>query len=139
MSPVEQAVARMHRHIVPDGSCWIWQAAATAGVPRSWLFGKPIPTARALWLCLKGPIPPRHRVRRTCATPRCVHPDHQRLEFMVPPSVPRVLRRLSPEAVRSIRDAYASGRRVCVLAREFNADPGHVGRIVRRQRWRNVL
>jgi hypothetical protein len=75
------------RCFIDDDGCWIWRGGKSGGVPKVYApnFSKPgAPMEsqvgrRAVWQIVNNkPIPPCHRVYKTCEKARCLNPAHMR-------------------------------------------------------------
>lgn len=68
---------RFWSKVKPDGECWIWTGGQSNGTPGMFMQGNR--SARAQRWAYKltyGEIPARRSVKRTCASPMCVRPEH---------------------------------------------------------------
>jgi hypothetical protein len=84
--PATSQLRRLEQKYVvdPESGCWIW-----GGLKHRWrpaigevfrITPQHHPQANyAAWYLLKGPLPAHYRLRRTCATPSCINPDHHQL------------------------------------------------------------
>ena len=133
-------------------NCWVWTGSKTSkGYGRFHYDGK---THRAHRVSLSfhlGRVP-QPCALHACDNSSCVRPDHLREGThsenetesygrgrKQPTSGERHGKaRLNEDDVRNIRRRYAEGESQTSLAQIYRMDPAHLGKIVRRQRWKHV-
>lgn len=146
---------RFWRHVSIDEptSCWKWVGSyGEKGYGRVTIARLPARAHRAMWILMRGPIPPRVLVCHTCDNPPCVNPRHLFLgthaDNMADAKAKGRQRgernnrsRLTPEQVQAIRAACAGlpvqGRWEALgkVAKRFRVSVGHVNNIQRRRFW----
>ena len=133
---------------VEDGDCWNWQGAMMPnGYGKvGWKLsdGSEVYLAhRASYLAFKGNIPDGMSVCHSCDNRRCVNPDHLWLGTNHDNVVDMVAkkrnhRKLSEEAVRSIKKLYAEGATQVALAAQFGVSQTLISNIVTGKSWATV-
>ena len=153
--PIRAAFWSKVRRVEPL-RCWLWQGARGdkfghgAVVFRFARGGKQIHeyAHRVAWMLAKGPIPPRKQVNHLCDVPLCVNPDHlyvgTQLDNMRDASergrfpLTRKPRKLTDDAVRSIRVLVAQGVKQRLVAEAFGVSPASIHQIVNGHRRTHV-
>jgi hypothetical protein len=118
--------------------CWIWQRGTNSrGYPRLHVHGGRFYAHRYYYEFWVGDIPEGHEVHHRCEQILCVRPDH-----LVP--LPNMEHRrehqsiLSAEDVAQIRALAADNHWLVEIADRFGVSPGHVSRVVNREKWASV-
>jgi len=149
-------LARFRARIRKTHGCWIWTSTRTVygyGVIRykgrsnsenGMLF------AHRVAYALANGSAPQTCVCHTCDTPLCVNPVHlfcgthaDNMKDMVAKrrsarGERNGMAKISPNDVRSIRAARASGESVYELMSKYSLSEAHVRRIIDRQRWSHI-
>jgi len=153
LAPVLDYAARCllrywNRHVphVNTNGCWNWTGARQRtgyGV-----ITVSFSAHRVAWMLAKGPIPPRKQVNHLCDVPLCVNPDHlyvgTQLDNMRDASergrfpLTRKPRKLTDDAVRSIRVLVAQGVKQRLVAEAFGVSPASIHQIVNGHRRTHV-
>lgn len=72
-------IEQLWAYIEEQGECWVWRGAKMRErYPVYKHKGRTVMAARVLYELAGNTISDRHNIHRTCATPDCVQPSHQR-------------------------------------------------------------
>jgi hypothetical protein len=141
-------VARGNRDV-----CWPWKAAKSPrGYGRFKLRGAGMIEAHRVAFFVATDIHPRHGVVcHACDNPSCCNPAHLFLGTQAANLVDmdrkgrraigrtHGLSRLTSEATRQIRVAFAQGQKQSELARRFGVSQQCISDVVRGRRWRHTI
>ena len=132
-------------------TCWNWKGSLTHNGYGQFSFNNWTYRAhRFMFSMTYGEIPDGVMVLHSCDNRKCVNPEHLRLGTAKENAKDRRLRkrtavgefngasRLSEQDVREIRKLYKDGYSQPKLAEKFKLSAGHIGRIVRREVWKQV-
>jgi len=136
--------------IRPDlGPCWVWTARQSDGYGRFRWHGKNTAAHRVSWDLANGQ-PGENCVLHRCDNRACVRPDHLFLGTQLENVADMVAKRrqatgvrhpchkLTPDAVKQIRQRLEAGERHRALADEFGVRFQTIGAIRYRRIWRDV-
>lgn len=134
-----------HAEIGPPDECWEWQGSrAESGHGRFWVDGRVERAHRVAYRLFVGPIPGTEVVRHMCDNPPCINPNHLVSGTYVDNHQDMLQRnrsgrtKLSPDQVVDVRERLAMGMPVNEVAIQYNLSEKHVGRIERRDVWKNA-
>lgn len=120
-----------------SGECWVWTGDRHRQGYGFWYAGGRQLAHRASYEMANGPVPDGLYILHRCDNPPCVRPDHlyagtQRQNMLDDLQRRRPLR-LTPEAVREIREQAAAGVSSPQLARTWNYGARSIRKIVSRE------
>lgn len=79
--PAPADIIRFCAYVRPNGSCWHWTGNTDEkGYGRFWMSGRNHWAHRASYAIFVGDIPCGLHVHHLCSDPKCVNPEHLRLE-----------------------------------------------------------
>tara|TARA_R110000796_G_scaffold189199_2_gene306083 strand:+ start:89 stop:484 length:396 start_codon:yes stop_codon:yes gene_type:complete len=120
------AAERFWANVEKSEDCWNW----TAGSRFRGSDKKPIKPSRFSYVLHNGPIDSGFHVARTCGSPKCVRPDHLRLEATAVNNTVGEMDRLSTYQIEYIRKRY-NPREADDFAEEFGLSHEQLYSIVR--------
>jgi hypothetical protein len=133
---------------VRNGECMEWQGSRTSGYGRIQVRGKNVWAHREVLRLATGLEP--EVCMHTCDNPRCINPAHLRPGTAQTNTADMVQKRrhvfgernhkakLSAQAVREIRAAYAGGVVGPALARQYGVTHGAIYAVLNNQTWKQV-
>ncbi len=67
--------------IDPATECWLWTGPTNRGYGRATIRGRKMTAHRAVYLTMRGPIPPGRHIHldHLCRNKMCVNPDHMEI------------------------------------------------------------
>lgn len=125
----------------PSCGCWLWTGGqGNGGYGLMRYEGRLVVAHRAVYMVLRGPIPPRLYLLHRCDTPQCVNPDHltpgtQKENVADAKRKGRFLGDLTPDQVRHIRRREKS---ITEYAAEYGMTPAAIGNIMHRRRYAEI-
>lgn len=131
---------RLNQHTVDEATgCWLTPVVRRDGYGQISVKGKVHRAHRFYYEYLKGPVPEGLDLDHLCRNRACVNPDH-----LEPVTRQVNLRRsnrttLNPDAVREIRKLAADGWMLTDIGRAYGISGQHVGHVVTRKTWLDVL
>ena len=149
----EEQLSRFWSHVEKSqGGCWRWTASTRDGYGRFWVkrLEHAVYAHRASYELVHGTIPAGMHCLHRCDTRSCVNPEHLFLGTNAENTADKVAKgrqwrgekiwtaKLTAEDVREIRSRHAIGDTPTTLAKAFGIGVQHVGRIVRREKWKHV-
>lgn len=139
----------------PD-ECWPWMASVDRqGYGNMTLpgvcgaRGRSETTHRLAWILTRGVIPPGGHYGTTCVchscdNPRCCNPWHLFLGSHADNMQDKARKgrgnraKLTPDAVRSIREEHKAGERIVALAAKYHVTESAIVGAIKRVNWRHV-
>jgi hypothetical protein len=133
-----------------DNGCWEWCGGTKGPYGVCRVRGRPVRAHRVSYELHFGPVPSSLCVCHRCDNPICVRPDHLFLGTNLDNVADKVAKgrqvrgvsvntaKLTPEAVRRIRDEYRDGVSASTLATRYGISDRCILRIVRREAWKHV-
>lgn len=142
------------------GHCWRWATPTRNKYPALKVGGLKLQANRAAWLAKFGPIPDGMLVCHRCDNTKCINPAHlflgtqsdnmtdcgrkNRSGMKRHPHLSCLIKwnekhgKLKPLDVLRIREMHANGQRYAAIARQFNACPGTIRKVILGQTWAHV-
>jgi hypothetical protein len=138
-----------------ERGCRLWpRAGGRGGYGKTYWQGRPLSAHQVAFLLTHGWCPQGREtiIRHTCDTPLCCEPSHlivgtqrdnaqdreQRGRSNRRPSWAAANAACTPEQVREIRARHERGESYTQLARAFGLHPQNIGRICRREGYKDV-
>lgn len=147
------AALRWHGWTVTASGCWEWDGIRDRqGYGQIWFEGRTRKVPRLAYTTWIGPVPTELMVRHRCDNPPCINPDHfelgtgfdnmrdkmERGRHVSVCGEDSSLAVRTAEDIREIRRLHATGWSYRRIGKQFDADPGYIGRVVRREIWKSV-
>lgn len=147
-TPADRALARLEALSIPEPNtgCWLWTAAQNGvGYGAMWDGKKTRGAHRLMYEAAHGAIPAGHDVCHRCDNRACVNPDHlfagtrrDNVADMDRKGRRKTTTVLTPDQVRQIRFAAASGARTMDLAALYGVSEPTISSIKSRTNWKHV-
>lgn len=143
-SPLQRIAAKS---VADEHGCLNWTGSLdSSGYARVGYQKRNWKASRVAWTMINGPIPVGLQVLHKCDNRRCVNVDHfflgtnsENMADMVSKGRSALGRaKLTAEAIKTIREQFATGTSTLALATRHKVTQANVYRIVNRETWKHI-